>query len=199
MMNSKAIRGDYLETKEPKTKIVKAFVFLYDQLDHYVLREIRAVYRKTSRSLAFARIGWGSYDFDRSYLFELMVFKMERMHHCMEHGHVIQDVEIMASLKEAIEICKRAEKSSYEDVYFEQHDQKWGELKMDFEPIEKKDGNPHRGSRALFSRPNAVTKKQKEQELKESRAIWEKAAKDRKKDMLRLGQIFDEYSEGWWE
>lgn len=196
-MNSKAIKDGWFEPREPKTKIGKALGFLYDQLDHHVIRHFIHLYDKVSRSLAFARLGWENFDFDKAYLFEVMVFKLERMHKCMQNGHVVQSESTMTSLREAIEICKRAENGHYESVYFDKHDKKWGELRMDTEP--SKSGNPHGGSRILFSRPNAVTKKQIEQERKEAKAIWDKAEFDRKDDLARLGILLIDHSEGWWE
>ena len=87
------------------------------------------VLERTLRSLAFAKHGWLSFDFDSAYIFNLMAFKLKRIYKCLENDQAIQTKEDMAYLKEAINICERLFDHNYDDKYHKAHDKKWGQLK----------------------------------------------------------------------
>ena len=49
-------------------------------------RSIKRFFQAIKRSYDFAKIGWGNYDWDHGYLFELMLFKLQRIEISLKNG-----------------------------------------------------------------------------------------------------------------
>ena len=91
-MRSKALKDekskkswlDYIKVDGVLWRICEYTVFPL-QNNYYMIKE------RVSRSIAFARIGWLSYDFDAHTIWELLEFKLKRVHPVLLDGHAIQD------------------------------------------------------------------------------------------------------------
>lgn len=137
-------------------------------------------YEYSCRSLAFARFGWGNYDFDGAYLYEMMSFKMKRLYKVLENGHVIQEDEDMKALLEAIDICKRLSEGDYEMKYYYKHIEIYphGEI-----------GAP---------KPK-ITKEQATKRYKSFEEVVANGERDRYADLDRLNEIFKKHFPSWWD
>lgn len=190
-----------IEEKEP-TKfrravqvVVNAFKeHLYYPIDSFFSR----TYERASRSLAFAKHGWMHYDFESAYLYDIMAFKLKRIHACLLNGHAIQDDEDMNALLEAIQICERLFKGQYDEKYYDLHEKKWGESKHEHIPEYDEEGKI-KWYRWESSRPNAKTAAQKKREVADLRRIWVNEEKDRKADLKRLHEILMKHEPTWWD
>jgi hypothetical protein len=206
-MISKAIKGLprkaalALEEKEPTRlkRIVQIVVNAYKEYLYYPVDSfISRTYERASRSLAFARHGWMHYDFESAYLYDIMAFKMKRIHACLQTGHAVQEDADMQALKEAIEICERLFKGDYDRKYYDAHEVKWGEMKSEHIPEYNEDGSI-KWYRWETSRPNVKTAADKRKEVADLRRIWKNEEKDRKADIDRLCEILKKHEPTWWD
>lgn len=192
MINSKAINESIFD--KPKTLKEKIYSF-FDDLIFY---HIRRYYEKFSRVYAFARLGWDNYDFDSGYLYDVMIFKMKRLHAGLLTGYAIQEDEDMAALLEAIAICERLKDENHDDKYLDVHNEKWGAPEFDFgEKLTNADGSLTWRS-SCISRKN-VTVANEELERVEYLECLNKAEADRLKDIDRLAEIFKKHLPKWWD
>lgn len=206
MIKSKALKSSgrfrWPKDKEPETrlqKIVSKVLDLYRSYLYYPIHGfIFRYHERIGRSLAYAKFGWLNYDFDSACLFDLMAFKLERIHECLKNGHAIQEKESMDALKESIVILNRLSDERYEDKYHKVHDKKWGRIRSKFIPTYNAE-NKHTGSIWNTSRRKAKTPAQKKKERREFRICWENGEKDREKDVERLNEIFKKYQRSWWD
>lgn len=150
------------------------------------------IYRKVARSLAFAKIGWGNYDWDHGYLLELMVFKMKRMQKaCFEEGHHYPDKHSEQSLRLCIKLGEKLLKEDY--FYFSGlHNEKWGEI--EFITKTDKEGRSYTGMGRL-----GIAEKDEEQERKESIEAYRKDDALKTRDARWFYGIMQKYQEAWWD
>lgn len=139
---------------------------------------------RISRSWAFAKHGWLSYDFDSAYLYQIMSFKLKRIEHCLINGHAVHYKRNLNALKKTIEICDRLYEGRYEEKYFEEHDKKWGYINFKIKP---------------YHRANVKTAEDKKQERKESIKIMKRAENDRIRDIKTLAHLLIKYERTWWD
>jgi hypothetical protein len=153
---------------------------------------------RIGRSFAFAKHGWMHYDFESAYLYDIMAFKLKRIHATLLTGHAVQYPKDMNALKEAIKICERLFKGDYEWKYHRKHDKKWGKIRTKTTPIYSDDGKVKHYT-WTSSRGKANTKKQKELERKEFLQCWTLGEIDRKADLDRLNEILKKHEPSWWD
>lgn len=205
MSNSKAVKGTSPEEIQAERDARKTPVFLRPIVDWIEDKLVWPVqhfftynYERISRSLAWARKGWDHYDWESAYLYDVMAFKLKRVHAALLDGNAIQEDENMEPLKEAIAICERLFKGDYDDQYYALHDEKWGKLESSFTPYFFPNGE-RAGSSWNTWRKNAVTEEQKAEELAELRKVWEYAERDRQLDIDRLAEILKKHEPTWWD
>lgn len=167
------------------------FKIYYPIIDTYDM-----YYERINRSISYARFGWKHYDFDSTYVYDLMEFKLKRIYNCLKNGDSFQKKEDMDALEEAIKICKRLHDDKYVNKYIKVHNKKWGNIKQKTISTVL-NGKPV--TRVEFYRPKAKTNNQKKLEYKEITEYYEKAEKDRLLDHDRLCEIFKNYSYRWWD
>lgn len=156
---------------------------------------------RLGRSLAWAKFTYYNYDFDFTYVYSVMAFKLRRLEKCLTNGYAIQEDEDMAALREAIEICDRLHVNDYDDKYHEEHNKKWGEMpKWDSVPEDlDKNGKPLTYRVIFKDRANVKTEEDKKQETKEFLECYEKGEQDRLKDIDRLAELLKKHSISWWD
>jgi hypothetical protein len=204
MVRSKRIKDSYWKSsKQSDNKYVKALIIAKDAFLSRTYRPvenfIRWNWKRIRRAFDYAVFSWSNWDFDSKCVYDLMAWKYRRLYKTMKHGHVVQTAENMASLKEAIDICQRLADERYGDKYYKIHNKKWGPLKMRLKPMDDKDGKKKGYSTSIFSRKNAKTEKQKTQESKELRKVYDLAEEDRVKDLKRLCELLIDDESSWWE
>lgn len=205
MLKSKAIKGSFPYGYKPEM----GWIFWIKEHTIWKIESLWNRYtERIARSYAFAKIGWLNYDFDAHTVWELLEFKLKRIHPVLVNGHAVQKDEDMNALLEAIEICKRLKDEDYDDKYYAIHDAKWGELETN---LDRRDSNSDEdvASRDEDGKPlsffwrswrkNANTEELKEQEREETRAIYENSHKDYIADLDRLNEIFKKHFKTWWD
>lgn len=196
-MFSKAIKLDFSPDPEPKTRVgalVKSALDFLKETFFYPVESFYHTYtERIKRSYAFAKMGWLNYDFDSAFLYEVMIFKMKRIHKTLKNGHAIQEKENMDALKEAIKICERLYNGRYEDKYYKEIDKKFGKIKSECIPSE------NGLTEWKMSRTKVKTKKQREKEREALRQLIINSDKDRRADIDRLAEILKNHEPSWWD
>lgn len=158
-----------------------------------------AFFRRSKRSLAWARFTHSNYDFDFTYLYAVMSFKAKRIYTALENDYAIQAKEDMKALKEFIRVCDRLHKNNYDDKHHVAHDKKWGKRPpFGWKPAFDKDGKEIGSEIISKPRPKAKNKRLEEQERKEFLACYDLSEVDRKNDIDRMAELLKNYSLKWW-
>jgi hypothetical protein len=156
---------------------------------------------RISRSWAFAKMAWLNYDFDAHTIWEILEFKLKRVLNVLENfAHLEQQDEDLLALKEAIAICGRLHADDYDMIRHAEHDKKWGELPdWTTKPSTFDAKGKVLTHEIIMGERPLVTPENKEQERKEFRESWEKAAEDRKADIDRLALLLKNHLQSWWD
>jgi hypothetical protein len=203
VINSKKLKSDKPCCEDPyeypilqKIKYYFKMYVLYPPLDFYTRYKERI-----SRSLAFAKFGWGNYDYDFGNVWHLLYFKLRRLKNALENGHAIQDEEDMKALGELLRTVKRLRSKWYERPYWDAHDKKWGKLESKTEPCTFYEDGSVKTYQWISWRAGTkdASKKVKAQELRERRKGDKLAEKDRLRDIERVGELIRKHSHRWWD
>lgn len=106
---------------------------------------------------------WNDRQWDHSYLTKMLHRKLSKMEEYFRTGDFYENQEKDAdNMKICVDGLKRLIDNEYDSIAFKDHEEKWGKLDMKFwDPKEGQDCGE-----ITFSRPNALTEEQKEQESK---------------------------------
>lgn len=146
------------------------------------------------RLWAYVPILYKDQDWDQHYLLALLEFKIRRMAKAHEEDKYHANAHIYArQLRVCAELLKRMQKFDYAEKLRDEHDQKWGELEMSFDPPDD-----HGFSLCHITRKKRVTEEDHKKERKESRAIDEYEEKMYKEDAREFCRIFLKHHRNWW-
>lgn len=149
------------------------------------------VKRFISNLYDYLPIIWNDFNFDYYYLLKLMDFKLKKMESVLEKHD--GDNKISAQeIRDALKILDRILKDGYESEIMKDHDEKWGEIEMEFHPTE--DGY----STLEINRKNVLSKEDKEIEIAEFMARMDQADQNKKQDIKKFFQILSDKIQGWW-
>lgn len=186
-MLSKAVKmGDKLQWWE--------YVLYYPPVS-WAYFPVRRIYRKLARSWAYARFGWSNYDFDSGYVFDLLVFKLERLQRAMlDDGHTVHDKATVQSLRLVTRLLKRLNDNGY-SYFYDRHNAKWNPTKigMSFEPI------PNSKLLSMVTFRDALPEDQKQQEEEEVRQAFAADDAMRDRDARWCFNIMAKYYPHWWD
>lgn len=144
------------------------------------------------RAFAFAKIGWGSYDWDHAYLLELELFKMRRILKVIENGHTDWEAtdggKCLKALRLAIKIGDRMMEGNYHKFY-DLHHKKWGEREILWN-----DDTPFVNG----SRPVKWNRECSEEESAELIIAFKIDERLEQRDYNLFYGIIAKYSRGWW-
>lgn len=195
LFGSKLKRALSLKRKTPMKERWEDFVdYLYD-----LYTDLLIVPYETTRR--FFYWGWKlkkNYSFDCNntyYMIHLRLKKMieysEKYSSCLWNSN--PNTTQMRKLRIACELAKRLN-DDYYWTHKNKHEEKWGELQLHF-------GKPdERRCRSLdFSRPNANTDKEKEQERKEYQIASDMDDQQKKDERKYFFKLLEKHLEGWWD
>jgi len=151
---------------------------------------VRRFWKNLCRSVAYARFGWSNHDWDHTYFYAFLRFKLERMQKAFENDWTVSK-ERTKSVRVAAKLAKRLE-TDYYCRASNAHDKKWGELEMDLGPP-----NEHKMRQAIFSRKN-VTKRTEKRERLEFMAATYADQHAMERDIRWLTGIINKYVQHWW-
>lgn len=210
MINSKALKDSFRcgcpPGQDPKNgffkRVIEAIKNLFLYHVFYPLENIFQRYvERIGRSIAFARQGWLSYDFDGCTLYDLMQFKLKRIKKTLIDGSAVQEDADMKALQQCIKLTGRLFRGCYDEYYHKLHDKKWGPMPdWDTEPHKADENGNVLYSRILFKdRPNVKSPEDKLQERKEFMECYEKGEINRLKDLDTLNSLFKSHIAFWWD
>lgn len=181
--------------------MLKAFeesTWLQDKLSD-LIAPIRSFIRKLKRAAAYAIQGYNSYDWDYSYLFKLIEFKIKRIELEIINGHAIPDKQTLQSLRLCLKLLKRINNSEYH-YFLDIHNAKWGESEWVFHRKEE-DGTeiPNGCSRLEIIKRNANTPEEKAQEREEFQIAFRLDDAQEARDKRLLFRIMEKYHQLWWD
>ena len=107
------------------------------------------------------------------------------------HVHCARDAD---NIKKAVLAIERLMADDYHDNAFKNHDKKYGNLDVTFgEPDERQ------CSQMFFSRPKAMTEREKHYEDKASRRLHNHSDYMKKQDLEYATKIINKYLFHWWD
>lgn len=199
MFHSKPVKSSYLRFKDwGKLEFLKEPFY-----------KVRSFLRWPFRKMWRIRLVWDWYwnvlrhdfDWDHSYIWRVLEYKLKRVLIALEEGHLYQDEQRIKGLKECIKILDRLINKDFESYFepaYDPHDKKWGKMKTWTTP--NKDATGKVTTHTWHSgRPKAKTSKQKEQERKEFLAAGKKEDDLRNADRKRLYELMYEHEMYWWD
>ena len=155
--------------------------------------------KSTRRAIAYARFGWGNYDFDGIYLVGVVLFKLERMLEQLDGADAFchHDEQSLKSLRLAIRLGKRLQEHDY-NYANTRHSRKWGELEVEFIPLDPEKHNGFKGSEMRTHRAN-ITPETEEQEREEFMAATNEDDATKTRDGRWFFSIIAENYQAWWD
>jgi hypothetical protein len=138
---------------------------------------------------------WCDRQWDHMFLLIMLRKKLRLMENYFEDGAVILDTKKVANkIRIARILIERLEEDAYGDFLHEKLDQKFGEGKFNWTPIENTDL-----SELDITYEKIKTKKDEENHRKEMKRIWEYEKQMREQDKEYFAKIFKKYVDHWWE
>ena len=139
------------------------------------------------------------YDWDGHYIYHILGYKLQRTLKVLENGHAIHEPKDLEALSECIILCDKLYQDNYENPYHEIHNDKWGELEVEWVPCKEEEDNKKGLKQFKSSRKNAKTKSQKEMEKKEFLQCFLDGKKDMASDRTRLFRLIKKHINKWWD
>lgn len=156
--------------------------------------EIRWFFKNIKRIFEYLPVVWNDRDWDEHYIYKILKYKIERTRRENLRGNHLHKNRYAKQMRTCEILLDRLAKDNYFDKLNEKHEKKWGELKVDFLPV-----NPDSGYGQIdLSHPNAKTAEQKEQQSKEFKRIMKQENMLRKQDLDLFAKIFARNSRNWW-
>jgi len=155
----------------------------------------RKVWLFVKKVVKYAPLLWSDRDFDYSYIFEVLRFKLKlTREHIIDHNILVNADEVGKEIKYAEDILDRLTTQGYYDEEAHQkHEEKWGESVWNMKTIE--------GSTAKLLDSYRVKARElglEDQERKEERRLHEADDAAREKDLDDLFVHLRKHIEGWW-
>lgn len=160
---------------------------------------LRSHFNRFCRACAFFKIGYNNFDWDCGYVHQLMLFKLKRLRKGLHEGYAIHEEKHIKALDLCIKLLD-LNINGPNDKFMRLHDEKWGPLDWKFEKIEgteNEPGGPH--SRSIFSRSNAITEEQKEQERKEMIIAYNIDERRQERFLQTAYKILMKYHRYFWD
>lgn len=162
-------------------------------MEFNIIYKIQKFFTKLKRVWDFAVIGWGNYDWDHGYLYELILFKLKRMDYALKNGVAIHEKPTLQSLRICIKLLEKINKPDSYHYFTDLHDAKWGVAVMT--PGRK----TKHGTIITFERAKVITEEDKEIETREFLEAYRKDEEQETRDIKLLFDIMAKYSRAWWD
>jgi hypothetical protein len=157
-----------------------------DLIPNRVLR----FFRNLIRACQYFKQGWGSKDWDYSFIFDDLIFKLKRVEVDLKNDiyHEPEKLELQ-SIRLVIKLLEKYNTDRYY-YYRNLHEAKWGVGEMIF----SKDEQP----RVSIFRKNVIPGENEEQERKEFLIAVKADAECRRKDLDLAFKIIQKHCQTWW-
>lgn len=167
-----------------------------------VIRKLRDIYYtvtnlkvRTLRSLAYAKQGWGSEDWDYVYAVRDMIFKFTRLAKTIKKNNIIESNEkVHDDIMELVHCLKILISDEIEKPYWDAYYEKYGHPKMIFTPVE--DGK-YSTMKTVYSK--VITKEQDEEREKLYWELIKREEKDNEENMDKICFIIKNKLQTFWD
>lgn len=157
-------------------------------------KQIKAFHAKVK---CYSELLKEDYDFEWTYLLELMRFKLERMKKCIANGHLTERKKRAKEIGEVISLLERIVKDDYLEKMMKPFHKKYGKPKV----VETEVGDPIPGLGKVyqlgFIYPNG--KKETPAMSKEVHKIHLLADKAQQDDIDKAFALMAKNIRGWWD
>lgn len=152
------------------------------------MNTLKHLYRKLLRAFAYARFAWSNEDWDYTFLFELITFKLKRMQQAIYiNGHHTPEKQSEQSLRLLIELSKKLVNCHYIYNYIKL-EEKWGE------PNWKKTGGF-----SLVDRTNIKTLADEQEYISDFNSACNKDEAMYSRDINWFFDILKKYHRHYWD
>lgn len=161
-----------------------------------LLWPIQKFFKNLKRSLDYAQLGWGNYDWDYGFLFSTLRFKLERMNAFLsgENAMATHSSAALKSIRIAARLAKKLEEEDY-NFFIDRHREKWRDVKV-FEDVEPSDQDRRAGIAKIM---RAINTPETAIERKEYLRAAEADENIRKRDARWLFSIMEKHYPSWWD
>lgn len=144
-----------------------------------IIKSIKNIFR-------WIPIIWRDRDWDHTFLYEILRFKLSNMEECLRnHSHYVNSEKDADRIKICVNLINRLMNDEYHDMVFKKHYEKWGKPKFNW--IDTKDT------------PNVITKEDEKKESNEFRNLMQIENNLRQQDIDYLFETIRKYHQGWWD
>ena len=147
---------------------------------------------------------WEDRDWDQYFLYVILQFKLKQMEKLQrEYGISVNSNDYADQMKTCILLLDRIIKGDYLTNSLKPHEEKWGELRLDFKETSDETFRDIDGGEKLyegtFSVEKVTTPEGKEQENKERMRLYKHVDNLEKQDLDLLFKLMRKHIEGWWD
>lgn len=161
----------------------------------YVVRKVRWLYRYVVKVSQYAWFLKDDYDWDYSYIYNLLQYKIKRTRTYIEkYGLHLDASEQINDMKRAEELLEKLCNDDFSKDLYKEHESKWGKMKSEFTPI-----NNSEAFSWHISYENVKSKEDKELEYKEYRDISIAHEERKQKAKDELFDLLKNKIEYWWD
>lgn len=145
--------------------------------------------------IKYFKVVWEDRDWDYHFWLKMNYAKLKSMeHNIRNNGNHVYCARDADNIKKAMLAIKRLIDDDYHENAFKNHDKKYGKLDWMFgEPDEKQCSQIH------FSRPKAVTEREKHYEHKASCRLMKHSDYMKQQDLEYATKIINKYLFHWWD
>jgi hypothetical protein len=156
---------------------------------------MRHFYERIRRIIAWIPVLWGLFDFDNSSIYKVLLFQIQRVRKVLENDkyHHYSDKAYRKMITCEL-LLQRVLDDNYHDIAYRQHNQKWGELEINFGVINPETGN----SRVDIFHTKARELGLEDQERKEYVKLYDDLKRLEMQDLELFGKLFAKQSRNWW-
>jgi len=146
---------------------------------------MKRILRKLQRAISYAIFGYNNEDYDYSFIYELLEYKLKRTERALINGISEHDKSTLQSLRIALRLLNRINKKEY-TYFLDQHDEKWGKPILSVGPIQ------------VIERPNVMAYDRTQERAELIEAMTKDDAQEIR-DITLLHNIMAKYSRAWWD
>jgi hypothetical protein len=175
-------------------KVIKIYKTILSKLRDFYY-EVTKLKSRTLRSLAYAKQGWGSEDWDYAYAIRDMIFKFTRMAKTIRDNKIIESNEkVHDDIMELVHCLNLLIDDVDEKPYWNEYYEKYGYPKMIFIPI---DGGQFSTHKMVY--PKVITKEQDEEREKLYWELIKREEKEHEENLDKICFIFKNKLQTFWD
>jgi len=174
-------------------KISEKFEDLYYKIER--ISPIRNIKYGIKNLIKWFVVIWNDRNWDFFFIWVILHKKLELMEkEIRNNGHHVNHIRDAEQIKLCVNLLKRLIDDDYHENVFKNHDKKWGQSHMKWEPTK----DPELTSLHII-RDNANTDEEKEQETKEFRILGSKVEQLKQQDINYLFDYMKKHIQCWWD